>query len=102
LTPVMVRFTPLLRALQGAAGTEKSAAAIVAEFAEARLDACTHYADAAETTGRLGVSRDECRDLLYVSLDGSIWHSLVVERGWSDERFAEWLGEWWVTQLVAA
>jgi hypothetical protein len=100
MTPVLRRSTPLLRALQAAGGSEESAAAIVAEFADGRLDACTQYADAAEATGRLAVSRDECRDILYLSLDGSLWHSLVVERGWSDERFGDWLGGWWVAQLV--
>jgi hypothetical protein len=32
--------------------------------------------------------------------DGHLWHQLVVERGWSDERYAEWLGRTWVAMLL--
>jgi hypothetical protein len=28
--------------------------------------------------------------------DGMLWHRLVSERGWTNERFAEWLGRVWV------
>jgi hypothetical protein len=29
-----------------------------------------------------------------------LWHRLVNERGWSNDRFAEWLGRVWVDRLV--
>jgi hypothetical protein len=29
-----------------------------------------------------------------------LWRRLVVERGWSDERYADWLGSLWIAQLV--
>jgi hypothetical protein len=32
--------------------------------------------------------------------DGMLWHRLVEERGWSNDRFAEWLGHVWVDRLV--
>ncbi len=32
--------------------------------------------------------------------DGMLWHHLVTERGWTNERFAEWLGRMWVSLLV--
>jgi hypothetical protein len=32
--------------------------------------------------------------------DGMLWHQLVIERGWSDERYADWLGRVWVASLV--
>ena len=32
--------------------------------------------------------------------DGMLWHRLVNERGWTNERFTEWLGATWVDQLV--
>ena len=97
---VFRRFTPLLRALQGAATSEPAAAAMLAEFDEGRLDASGHYARAAAATGRLAVSEEECRDLLAATLDGAMWHRLVTERGWSDNRFAQLLGTMWVSALV--
>ena len=32
--------------------------------------------------------------------DGMLWHRLVHERGWTNERFAEWLGRVWIDRLV--
>lgn len=100
MAPVMRRFTPLLRALEAAAAHEPAAADMVGEFDEMRLDACWHFAKAAAATGRLAVPVEECVDLLYTTLDGHLWHRLVVQRGWSDEHFADWLGELLVTTLV--
>jgi AcrR family transcriptional regulator len=100
ITPVFRRITPLLHALQGAAASEQAAGAMLAEFDARRLDAAGHYARAAAATGRLAVGEDECRDVLAASLDGALWHRLVSERGWSDERFAELLGRIWVAALV--
>jgi AcrR family transcriptional regulator len=97
---VFRRFAPLLRALQGAATSEPAAAAMLAEFDQGRLDAAGHYARAAAATGRLAVSEEECRDLLAATLDGALWHRLVIERGWSDDRFAQLLGTMWVSALV--
>lgn len=100
VTEVFRRIAPLLAALQGAAATEPAAAAILTEWNQRRLDACTSYAAAAATTGQLAVSQDECRDVLAATMDGTLWQRLVAERGWPDERFAAWLGRLWTSQLV--
>lgn len=98
--PVFRRITPLLRALHGAATSEPEAAVMLAEFDERRLDAAAHYARAAVATGQLAVGEEECRDVLAATLDGALWHRLVEEGGWSEERFAELLGAMWVATLV--
>lgn len=97
---VFRRMTPLMRALQGAATSEPEAAAMLAEFDEQRLDAAGHYARAAAATGQLAVSEEECRDVLAATLDGALWHRLVEEGGWSEDRFAELLGNIWIATLV--
>ena len=99
VTAVFLRITPLLTALQGAATSEPAAAAMLAEWDERRLDACTRYAEAAAATGQLAVSEAECRDVLAATMDGALWQRLVAERGWPDERFAAWLGRLWTSQL---
>jgi len=98
--PVFRRITPLLRALQGAATSEPEAATMLAEFDERRLDAAGHYAKAAVATGQLAVSERECRDVLAATLDGALWHRLVEEGGWSEDRFAQLLGTIWVATLA--
>ena len=100
ITPVFRRFVPLLRALEAAAASEPSAADMVAEFDTLRLDASTHYAKAAKKTGRLTVSAAECRDIFYATLDGALWHRMIHDRGWSDQRFAAFLGDLWVSSLT--
>jgi AcrR family transcriptional regulator len=79
---VFRRITPLLLMLQGAAANQPDAAAMLAEFDERRLDAATKYARAAAATGQLATGEDECRDVLWATLDGALWHQLVAERGW--------------------
>jgi AcrR family transcriptional regulator len=100
MIPVFRRITPLFRALQGAATSEPAAAAMLAEFDERRLDAAGHYARAAAATGQLAVSEQECRDLLAATMDGALWHRLVTECGWSQDRYAQLLGTIWVAALV--
>jgi AcrR family transcriptional regulator len=100
LTAVFRRIAPLLAAMQGAAASEPAAAAMLAEWDERRLDACTRYAEAAAATGQLAVSEAECRDVLAATMDGALWQRLVAARGWPDERFAAWLGRLWTSQLV--
>jgi hypothetical protein len=100
VTPVFRRITPLLRALQGAATSEGAAAAMLAEFDQRRLDAASRYARAAAATGQLAVSEQHCRDLLAATMDGALWHRLVAERGWSEDRYAQLLGIMWVAALA--
>jgi AcrR family transcriptional regulator len=94
------RMAPLYHALQGAAATEQAAADLLDEYRGRRLDVASKYARAAAATRQLAVSEEDCRDIVFATMDGALWHRLVAERGWSDERFAEWLGALWVSQLV--
>jgi hypothetical protein len=42
---------------------------------------------------RAGITVDEARDLLWTINSHAVHHMLVVERGWSPERYREWLVE---------
>jgi hypothetical protein len=50
-------------------------------------------------TGQLGIAEHECRGILFATMDGTLWQRLVAERGWTDERFAAWLADLWISQL---
>jgi AcrR family transcriptional regulator len=100
-TTIMRRTARLRLAVQGAAGTDPAAAALLAEIDRARLEAMGVHARAAAATGRLAVSEEECRDVLFATTDGSLWHSLVERQGWTDERYAAWASRFWVAVLVA-
>ncbi len=94
------RIVPFLLMVQAAAGSEPAAAAMLAEMGAQRYQGMGVMAQGAAATGQLAVSEQECRDLMWATTDGLLWHRLVVERGWSDERFAAWLGALWVSMLV--
>lgn len=99
-TAIMRRTARLRLAILGAAGADPAAAALLAEIDRARLDAMGVHARAAAATGLLALSEEGCRDVLFATTDGSLWHNLVVQRGWSDERYAAWLGRMWLAVLV--
>lgn len=101
-TTIMRRTAPLRLAVLGAAASEPVAARMLAEIDAARYDAMARHAGAAAATGQLAVTEDECRDVLWSTTDGSLWHNLVVSRGWSDGRYAGWLGGFWVSVLATA
>lgn len=99
-TAIMRRTARLHLAVGGAAGGEPAAAALLDEIGRVRLEAMAVHASAAAATGQLAVSEDECRDVLWSTTDGTLWHNLVQRRGWSDDHYAGWLGRLWVFLLV--
>jgi AcrR family transcriptional regulator len=94
------RIGPFLLMAQSASGAEPAAAAMVEEMGRQRLEGLGYVAKAAAATGQLAVSEDECRDVLWTTTDGMLWHRFVRERGWAQDRYATWLGELWVAVLV--
>ena len=100
-TRIMRRTARLHLAVRGAATSDPTAAAMLAEIDRQRLEAMTIHARAAATTGQLAVSEEECRDVLWSTSDGSLWYRLVQQCGWSDQRYAAWLGRLLVSLLVA-
>lgn len=94
------RMAPFTRAVEGAAASEPAAAEMLAEMNRQRYEGIGVMAGEAAKTGQLKVSEQECRDFMWAMTDGHLWHQLVVDRGWSDEKFATWLGDMWVAALV--
>lgn len=94
------RIAPFQLMVQSAAGADPAAAAMLGEMGRQRLAGLGVMAAEAAATGQLSVTEDECRDVIWSMTDGMLWHRLVVERGWTNERFAEWLGRMWVDLLV--
>jgi AcrR family transcriptional regulator len=94
------RIAPFQLMVQYAAGADPAAAAMLEEMGRQRLGGMTVMAAEAAKTGQLTVSEEECRDVMWSMTDGTLWHRLVKERGWTNERFADWLGRMWVRLLV--
>lgn len=95
------RITPLLMAMQAAAGADSGAADMLAEVDRQRLAGMTAMARECAQTGQLAVSEGECRDFLWSMTDGTLWHRLVQQRNWPQDRYVVWLADLWVSVLVA-
>jgi AcrR family transcriptional regulator len=95
------RMAPFVLAVRAAAGTEPSAAQMLAEMGRQRYEGMGVMAREAAATGQLAVPEQECRDVIWAMTDGTLWHEFVVERGWTDEQYADWLGRMWGAMLVA-
>jgi AcrR family transcriptional regulator len=91
---------PLLRAVEGAAAAEPGAQEMLDTWKARLIDVATKFAHAAAETEQLAIPEEECRDITYAMLDGTLWHRFVVERGWNDERYAEWLSTQWRRQFT--
>lgn len=94
------RIGPFQVVVQSAAGSDPVAAAMLEEMGRQRLVGMTVMAAEAAATGQLAVAEEECRDVMWTMSDGTLWHRLVIERGWSNDRFSTWLGRMWVHLLV--
>jgi AcrR family transcriptional regulator len=99
-TQTAQRIAPFQLMVQSAAGAEPTAAAMLEEMGRQRLAGMAVMAAEVSKTGQLAVTEDECRDILWSMTDGMLWHRLVNERGWTNDRFAGWLGRTWVHLLV--
>jgi AcrR family transcriptional regulator len=99
-TAVSRRTAPLMVALRGAAASDGAAAAMLTEIDRQRLEAMSLHAREAAATGQLAVTEAECRDILWSTTDGALWHRLVTGRNWAGSRYAAFLGDLWVAALV--
>ena len=100
-TQTAQRIAPFQLMVQSAAGADPAAAAMLEEMGRQRFAGIGVMAAEAASTGQLAVPEDECRDVIWSMTDGMLWHRLVNERGWDNDRFADWLGRTWVDRLVA-
>ena len=93
------RSAPLLATIKVAAETEPGARDLLEEWREWLVFAATRAAQAAALVG-VALSEDDCRDIFYATMSGDLWQRLVIERGWTDARYAAWLAEFWIKQLA--
>ena len=100
LARVSPRACPIQLVVREAAATDPAAAEVWAQLQAERLTGMTAFARHLDEGGHLrpGVTWQEARDVLWVHNSVELWHLLVDQRGWSNQRFGRWVG----AQLVAA
>ena len=87
------RSGPLLRALRDAAAADKELASLWKGIEEQRLGGQGRVAGMLAERGALGpgLAVDEARDVIWTLCSLAVYDLLVVERGWTSERYEQWL-----------
>lgn len=97
------RLAPLYHTLAEAAAIEPELESIRDQLETQRLEGMGRFAQHLRETGALrpDTSVDEARDVLWTLNSHDVHRMLVVERGWSPERYRIWLARMLASALLA-
>ena len=103
LATVQARLAPLFLVIRGAAGADQDAADLWSGLGAQRLAGMTMLAEHLAESGVLasGRSVEEARDELWALGAVEVYELLVGQRGWSPERYRDWLVDVWADRLLA-
>ncbi len=89
------RSVPVQLLIRAAAATDEGAAAVWRQMVTERLTGMTFFAEDLERGGHLrpGVSVEEARDVLWTYNSAELYDLLVLQRGWSPERYGRWVAD---------
>lgn len=100
---IMSRVEPVHRILVSAAGSDPDAAALLAEQTRQRRQG---QARIARSLARAGALRPKLRerdaaDIIHALMSPEVYRLLVCDRGWTPERYEQWLKDILIDQLLA-
>jgi hypothetical protein len=93
---------PLLRVLAEAAAADPALVETARQLEGERLAGMGRFAQLLADRGALrpGIDVDQARDVLWTLNSHAIHEFLVVQRGWSPERYRDWLADTLVRALL--
>jgi AcrR family transcriptional regulator len=96
------RVAPLYLILVSAAGTDRDAAGLLDDLTRQRQQGQRAIARSLARAGALrpGLKEREAADLIHALLSPEVYRLLVVDRSWKPERYARWLTDALVQQLL--
>ena len=99
---IMSRTEPVYRILVSAAGSDPDAAALLAEQTRRRQQGQGQIARLLAGAGALRskLREREAEDIIYALMSPEVYRLLVGDRGWSPERYEQWLRETLIDQLL--
>ena len=94
---------PLYEVMSGAAAADPEIADVFRRQQHARHDDQSHVARSLARRGLLreGLTAKDAADIMWTIASPRTHHSLVVERGWSAEKYERWLAETLIASLLA-
>lgn len=102
IRPIQERLAPLFVALRDASGQDAELAALWQEVAERRAANMRLFAQDLAATGELraDLTLDEVADVVWSTNAPEHYLLLVHDRGWTPERFEQWLADAWRRLLL--
>jgi AcrR family transcriptional regulator len=103
-TAVLARVAPILKVLEAAAASDPEVSDLWPRDVDPRFAVQERAAAALVTKpgARAGITAEEAADLLYGLLSPELYLLFVQERGWSRERWEEWVTRTLSAQLCRA
>ena len=102
LRDLMARTAPVHRLLADAARSDPDAASLLAEIADQRQAGQRRIARSLARSGalRAGVREREAADIIHALASPEVYGLLVLDRGWSAERYERWMADTLGQQLL--
>jgi hypothetical protein len=102
LRQVMARVGPVHRILADAARSDQDAASLLTEVARQRHEGQQGIARSLDRSGALrpGLKERDAADIIHALASPEVYGLLVTDRGWSGERYENWLTSILVDQLL--
>jgi len=99
---IMSRAEPVYRILVGAAGSDPGAAALLAGQARQRDQGQEQIARSLARAGALrpGLRERDAADIIHALMSAEVYRLFVGDRGWPPERYARWLKDTLIGQLL--
>jgi AcrR family transcriptional regulator len=103
LRGVMARAAPVQRILADAARSGEDAALLLAELARQRHEGQRRIARTLARSNALrpGLRERDAADIIHALASPEVYGLLVLDRGWSGERYEKWLRATLIEQLLA-
>jgi AcrR family transcriptional regulator len=100
---INTRTAPIYRILVSAADSDSEAAALLDQLTRQRQEGQGRVATALARTKALrpGMRARDAADLIHALASPELYRLLVVDRGWSRDRYEQWLAEALASQLLA-
>lgn len=99
---IMSRAEPVYRILTSAAGSDPTAAAMLAEQARQRDQGQEQVARSLARSGALrpGLGERDAADIIHALMSPEVYRLLVGDRGWDPDRYRQWLAGALICQLL--
>jgi hypothetical protein len=95
ITEIMTRVAPLFQVMRTVAKIEPEIAHILEGLLSGRLQGMEHFVGALAQYGPLRAGLDEHTTIetVWVLTSAEVYNLLTLDRGWSSERYEQWLVE---------